>query len=91
MVGATHPDELKDLRTSAPDMPFLIPGIGAQGGNLEAAVTEGTDARGGNAVINSSRGIIYASDSHDFADAARRETLRLRDAINQVRKQKEKS
>ncbi|HHS12930.1 MAG TPA: orotidine-5'-phosphate decarboxylase [bacterium] len=89
VVGATHPHELRELRTLAPDLPFLIPGIGAQGGDLEASVTAGTDDRGSKALINSSRGIIYASAGEDFPEAARRETLRLRDAVNKVRKQKE--
>ncbi len=88
VVGATHPDELKDIRAIAPDLPFLIPGIGAQGGDLEASVTAGTDVRGEAAVINSSRGIIYASTGDDFADAARLETAKLRDAINAVRRTK---
>jgi orotidine-5'-phosphate decarboxylase len=65
-------------------MPFLIPGVGAQGGGLEAAVRNGVDARGRLAIINSSRGIIYASRSPDFARAARRAASRLRDTINQV-------
>ncbi|MBN2414397.1 orotidine-5'-phosphate decarboxylase [bacterium] len=85
VAGATHPGELTAIREAAPDLPFLIPGIGAQGGDLEAAVREGTDTRGEAAVINSSRGIIYASSGDDFADAARRETEKLREAVNRVR------
>ena len=88
VVGATHPLELRSVRSTAPDMPFLIPGIGAQGGDLEASVLEGTDASGEMAVINSSRGILYASSGRDFAEAARRETLRLRDEINSIRTKK---
>ena len=90
VVGATHPDELKSIRQTAPELPFLIPGIGAQGGDLQASVTAGTDAQGEMAVINSSRGILYASSEDDFADAARRETARLRDGINTFRKSQEK-
>lgn len=88
VVGATHPDELKKVRSIAPYLPFLIPGIGAQGGDLEASVLAGTDDQGGLAVINSSRGIIYASSGEDFAEAARREADKLRQAINSVRSKK---
>jgi orotidine-5'-phosphate decarboxylase len=68
-------------------MPLLIPGIGAQGGDLEASVRQGTDSRGRAALINSSRGIIYASaenDEDDFAEAAAREANKLRESINEV-------
>jgi orotidine-5'-phosphate decarboxylase len=88
VVGATHPEELKTVREKAPGLPFLIPGIGAQGGDLEASVLEGTDAFGEMALINSSRGILYASPGPDFAEAARRETLKLRDSINAIRSKK---
>lgn len=84
VAGATHPGELSEIRAVAPDMPFLIPGIGAQGGDLEGAVLSGTDSQGEMAVINSSRGIIYASSGPDFADAAREETLKLRNNINAI-------
>ncbi|MCP4543201.1 MAG: orotidine-5'-phosphate decarboxylase [Chloroflexi bacterium] len=85
VVGATYPEELARLREIAPDLPFLIPGIGAQGGNLEAAVTHGPTTSGVGPVINSSRGIIFASQGADFADAARTAALTLRDRINQFR------
>jgi orotidine-5'-phosphate decarboxylase len=85
VVGATYPEELGRLRRVAPGLPFLIPGIGAQGGNLEAAVAHGPTAGGIGPVINSSRGIIYASSGPDFAEAARAAALKLRDSINQVR------
>ncbi|MEA3338730.1 MAG: orotidine-5'-phosphate decarboxylase [Chloroflexota bacterium] len=81
VVGATYPDELARLREIAPDLPFLIPGIGAQGGDLAAAVTHGPTAGGLGPVINSSRGIIYASSGPDFAQAARAAALTLRDRI----------
>jgi orotidine-5'-phosphate decarboxylase len=84
VVGATYPEELARLREIAPSLPFLIPGIGAQGGNLEAAVTHGPTAGGLGPVINSSRGIIYASQGPDFAEAARGAAVTLRDRINQV-------
>jgi len=91
VAGATHPEELTAIREAAPDLPFLIPGIGAQGGDLEAAVNAGTDSRGEAAVINSSRGIIYASTGEDFGEAARAETEKLRDAVNRVRAAKRSS
>ena len=82
VVGATYPEELRLLRQSHPDMPLLIPGIGAQGGDLEQAVRYGVDAQGQKAIINSSRQILYASRESDFAQAARRAASSLRDQIN---------
>jgi len=82
VVGATYPEELRLIRQSHPDMPLLIPGIGAQGGDLELTVRYGVDAQGEKAIINSSRQIIYASREKDFAKAARRVALSLRDQIN---------
>ncbi len=82
VVGATQPTGLARIRALAPDMPLLIPGIGAQSGDIAAAVKNGCDARGAGVLINSSRGILYASQSSDFAAAARQATLTLRDAIN---------
>lgn len=84
VVGATYPHELKVVRELCPDMPLLIPGVGAQGGDLEAAVRWGTDSRGRMAIINSSRQVLYASKGQDFPQAARREATKLRDAINDV-------
>jgi len=83
VIGATYPDELRLIRQSHPDMPILIPGVGAQGGDLATAVRYGVDARGQKAIINSSRGIIYASKGKDFAQAARQAATELRDQINQ--------
>ena len=84
VVGATVPDQLREVRAACPNMPLLIPGVGAQGGDLEAAVRQGTDSRGRAALINSSRGIIYASSGADFAQAAAREADKLRKNINEV-------
>ncbi len=84
VVGATYPDQLDAIRGICPEMPFLIPGVGAQGGDLEAAVRLGTDHRGRLAIVNSSRSVIYASGGPDYADAAWKEARRLRGAINQV-------
>ncbi|MBI4203128.1 MAG: orotidine-5'-phosphate decarboxylase [Chloroflexi bacterium] len=82
VVGATYPEELRRVRDLCPTLPFLIPGVGSQGGDLEQSVRFGTNAAGRRAVINSSRGIIYASKGGDFAGAARRAAMQLRDAIN---------
>ena len=82
VVGATYSQELKLIRTNHPDMLLLIPGIGAQGGDLAATVRCGVDAHGEKAIINSSRQIIYASRGKDFAQAARRAATELRDQIN---------
>jgi orotidine-5'-phosphate decarboxylase len=85
VVGATYPDELKLLRLTYPEMPFLIPGVGTQGGDLKLAVRYGMDNRGGGIIINSSRQILYASRGRNFADAARKSALTLRDEINLYR------
>jgi len=88
VAGATHGSELENIRQIAPNLPFLIPGIGAQGGNLTSAVLAGTDVLGEMAVINSSRSVLYASSGKDFAEAAGRVTQRLRDEINHIRRKK---
>ena len=85
VVGATYPEELKLIRSSHPSMPLLIPGVGAQGGDLASAVRYGVDGRGEMAIINSSRQIIYASRGKDFAEAARRAATELRGQINHYR------
>lgn len=85
VVGATYPDELKTLRLAYPDLPFLIPGVGAQGGDLKLAVQYGVDKRGAGIIVNSSRQILYASKGKDFAQAARKAALKLRDEINLYR------
>ncbi|MFC2010367.1 orotidine-5'-phosphate decarboxylase [Chloroflexota bacterium] len=82
VVGATYPEELKKIRQLQPDMPFLIPGVGAQGGDLALTVRYGVDAKGEKAIINSSRQILYASQGKDFAIAARQAASDLRDQIN---------
>ena len=85
VVGATYPEELAVAREMAPKANFLIPGIGAQGGDLTAATRHGPDAVAG-PVINASRSVIYASARVDFADAARAAALAMRDEINTARK-----
>lgn len=83
VVGATVPNELREVRELVGDMPILIPAIGAQGGDLEATVQAGKDSRSQGMIINSSRGIIFASPGYDFALAARREAIKLHGAISQ--------
>ena len=85
VIGATYPDELAEIRAVVGDLPFLVPGVGAQGGDVAAAVRAGRTADGLGMVVNSSRGIIYAGSGVDFADAAREAARKLRDEINQYR------
>jgi orotidine-5'-phosphate decarboxylase len=87
VVGATFPEELAQVRAIVGDMPLLVPGIGAQGGDIEATVKSGRTAAGTGMMINSSRAIIYAQPQgdEDFAAAARRVALETRDAINRYR------
>ena len=84
VMGATQPEQLGAVRRICPDLPLLIPGVGAQSGELEAFVPLGVDGRGRLAIINSSRAIIYASEGPDFAEAARLEAAGLRDAVNRI-------
>ncbi|MBM4447053.1 MAG: orotidine-5'-phosphate decarboxylase [Chloroflexi bacterium] len=84
VVGATYPDELKSIRQLCPEMPLLIPGIGAQGGDLASTVKYGIDAHGEKAIIAVSRQILYASQGKDFAQAARHSAQELRDSINKL-------
>jgi orotidine-5'-phosphate decarboxylase len=85
VVGATWPDELAQVRALVGDLPFLVPGIGAQGGDVEAVVRQGADAGGTGLVISSSRAILYAGAGADFADAARAAAIAQRDNINRYR------
>jgi len=83
VVGATFPEEIAKVRAIVGDMPLLIPGIGAQGGDIEATVKAGSIAGkpGTGMIINSSRAILYASSGNDFANAARKVALTTRDAL----------
>jgi orotidine-5'-phosphate decarboxylase len=85
VVGATYPRELAEVREIVGNMPFLVPGVGAQGGDVAQAVQSGQTAAGAGLVISSSRGILYASSGEDFVSAAREATLKLRDQINASR------
>jgi orotidine-5'-phosphate decarboxylase len=83
VVGATFPEEIAKVRAIIGDMPLLIPGIGAQGGDIDATVKAGAipNKPGTGMIINSSRAILYASSGSDFAEAARTVALNTRDAL----------
>ena len=85
VTGATWPEEIGKVRARVGDMPLLVPGIGAQGGDIEAVLAQGLTADGNGLMINSSRGIIYAGSGEDFAEAARAAASELRDTINGFR------
>ena len=82
VVGGTQLNEIEGVRKVALNLPFLVPGIGTQGGNLELAVKYATDDKGFSAIINASRSIIYASSEMNFAEVARKRAKHLRDQIN---------
>lgn len=83
VVGATAPEELERVRERAPDLPFLVPGIGAQGGDAEAAIEHGLAS--GVGLVNSSRGIIFAGEGESFAGAAGEAAKRLKRRLNEYR------
>ncbi len=76
VVGATYPTELADVRSIVGDMPLLVPGVGAQGGNAATVMQHGASANGRGLIVSSSRAILYASSGDDFAEAARAEAQR---------------
>jgi orotidine-5'-phosphate decarboxylase len=85
VVGATYPRELAQVRALTGDMPFLVPGVGAQGGDVQAVVTNGQTAAGDGLMVSSSRAILYAASDDTWIEAARTATRKLRDQINQHR------
>ena len=86
VVGATYPDELALIRKALGDeMVFLVPGVGAQGGDIGATVKAGLNSKGKGIIVNSTRAIIYASSNENFAEAARASALETRDEINKYR------
>ncbi|HEY9278922.1 MAG TPA: orotidine-5'-phosphate decarboxylase [Eoetvoesiella sp.] len=85
VVGATFPDEIAKVRARVGDMPLLIPGIGAQGGDIVSTVKAGRNSQGTGMMINSSRAILYASGGDDWREAAAKTALQTRDAINSAR------
>lgn len=82
VTGATWPDEIARIRARVGAMPLLVPGIGAQGGDVAAVVSNGQDSNGHGLLISSSRAVLYAGSQLDFADAARQAACALRDEIN---------
>ncbi|MFA6457251.1 MAG: orotidine-5'-phosphate decarboxylase [Bacteroidota bacterium] len=82
VVGATKSSDIQQVRKLAPEIPFLVPGIGAQGGSVEDVIKFGCTADGFGVLINASRSILYASSGKDFADAARSEALKVNNEIN---------
>lgn len=85
VIGATYPNELASVRALTPNLNFLVPGVGAQGGDINACVKSGMNAQKTGMVINSSRAILYASSGEDFAAKAREVAVKTRDAINAAR------
>lgn len=82
VVGATYPAQLAAVRGKCPELPILLPGVGAQAGDVQAALDAGLDANGLGLIVTSSRGIIYAGSGEDFAEKAREATLALRAATS---------
>ena len=85
VVGATYPDEARRLRALAPDRLFLLPGVGAQGGELEEALAAAMDAKGGGVLPSASRSVLYASDGRDFESASAHAAKDLRELANAAR------
>jgi orotidine-5'-phosphate decarboxylase len=86
VVGATYPNELKNIRSILGDsLPILIPGIGKQGGDVKKTVKQGINNKGEMAIINSSRSIIFADQSENFADEARKTAVEIKNEINKYR------
>ncbi len=82
VIGGTQSKEIEEVRNVAQNLPFLVPGIGAQGGNLEQAVKYATDNNGLSALINAGRSILYAGSEMNFAEISRERAKQLRDQIN---------
>lgn len=85
VVGATWPAQLREVRAIVGEVPFLVPGVGAQGGDVEAVVSNAKTADGTGLMVSSSRAILYASSGEDYADAAAAAAKSLRDQINRYR------
>jgi orotidine-5'-phosphate decarboxylase len=87
VVGATYPEALRAIRSICPTLPILIPGVGAQGGDLDAAVAASIDAQGQRAILSVSRAILYTGDGEDYAITAGKEAASIRNRINKCRSQ----
>lgn len=87
VVGATYPAQLREIRAAAPTLPFLVPGIGAQQGDVRAAVEAGLDADGRGIVVNASRGVTYASRGADWQSAARAAAVSLHQRLEAARRE----
>ena len=87
VVGATWPSQMSEIRNLVGEMPFLVPGVGAQGGDVEAMVKAGKTKDGTGLIISSSRGVLYAGSGEDFGNAARTVVSNLREEINAYRKE----
>ncbi|EQD56955.1 Orotidine 5'-phosphate decarboxylase (OMP decarboxylase) [mine drainage metagenome] len=86
VVGATYPDELAQVRALVGDMPLLVPGVGAQGGDAEAVVTRGCSSAGTGLMVSASRAVLYASSGDDYAVAARAAAQQLRTTLGAARR-----
>lgn len=86
VAGATRPERLAEIRAEAPALWLLVPGIGAQGGDLSASLRHGLDANGGGLLVTASRSLLYASQDTDFAAATRLAAMEMNDAINRHRR-----
>jgi len=87
VTGATYPEQLRQVRQLAPRLPFLVPGVGAQQGDIQAVVDAGLDEHGAGIVVNASRGVLYASKGDDWQAAARAAALDLRDRLESARQE----
>jgi len=85
VLGATWPEQIEPVREACPDMLLLLPGVGAQEGDLEAAVQAAMNDSGGGFIVNASRGVLYAGRGDDYPEAARNEAIRIRSRINVMR------
>jgi orotidine-5'-phosphate decarboxylase len=85
VVGATWPEQLREVRAIVGEMPLLVPGVGAQGGDVEAVVSNAKSADGTGLIVSSSRAVLYASGGDDYAEAAANAARMLRDEINRHR------